>query len=118
MFGCGHPAGEIHEERGEDSADGLRSTEGSLLAYQQHDEHRRRGNNVSLGKALEQCQLEHLPPQWMKMEEDEASAFRVAEGATFEDPRSQNRQPKYHERYDVVGTVRNPAQPAVEGCAT
>jgi hypothetical protein len=98
MFRRGHPAGQIQQARGKHSADRLGGAQRSLLAHQQHDEHGRRRDDVSLGQALEQRQLQHPPPQRMEMEEDEAGTFGIAEGAPFEYAGRKNRQSEYDKR--------------------
>jgi hypothetical protein len=45
----------------------------------------------------------------MKMEENEAGTFWIAEGAAFEDGSRQNRQSEYDNRNDVVSPVGDPA---------
>ena len=69
---------------------------------------------VSLCKALEQCQLEHSPPQRMETEEDKSVMLCIAEAPAFKNGRGQNGQAKDHHGDDVVSAVGDPAQPAIQ----
>jgi hypothetical protein len=117
MPGRADAPGEIKKTGGKDPADGLRGSQGSLLANQKHDQHCRRGNDVSLRQAFQKSQLQHPPPQRMKMEVNESRPLRIAESAPLENDGGQSCETEDHYCNDVVGTIGDPAEPSVQRSA-